>query len=131
MGINWLAIRGAAISTAAALIPGLYLAYHLATRASKPLLAVLAILLVVPFFLLLHPAVPWQAPVAAAFAALPVLALAVRPPMQTANHRYGNAARGLGASEWRIFWRILVPHSWPIVIAAAALAFIRVLAEWL
>ena len=134
MGINWLAIRGAGISTAGALVPGLWLAYWVATRRSRArqaVLAMLALLLVIPFFVVLHPAVAWQAPMLGAAAAVPVVVLGARAAMQSANAAYGNAARSLGASEWRVFWRILLPHSWRIVVAAIALAYVRVLAEWL
>jgi len=42
---------------------------------------------------------------------------------------YGKAARSLGASEWRVLWRVEFPLVWRRTLAAAALAFARVLAE--
>jgi molybdate transport system permease protein len=41
-----------------------------------------------------------------------------------------NAARTLGASEFRIFWRVTVPLAWPGIAAATALSFARVLGEF-
>jgi molybdate transport system permease protein len=46
------------------------------------------------------------------------------------NREYGDAARSLGCSEWRIFWRVMLPLSWRPILAAAGVAFARVLAEW-
>ena len=40
------------------------------------------------------------------------------------------AARTLGASEWRIFWRVLVPLAWPGMIAGLILSFARALGEF-
>ena len=46
------------------------------------------------------------------------------------NGTYGGAARSLGSSEWRIFWRVILPLGWRSILAAAAIGFLRVLAEW-
>ena len=40
------------------------------------------------------------------------------------------AGRTLGMSEWRIFWRILLPAAWPGVAAGTILAFARALGEF-
>jgi molybdate transport system permease protein len=39
-------------------------------------------------------------------------------------------ARTLGASEWRIFWQILLPLAYPGVVAGTILAFARALGEF-
>lgn len=39
-----------------------------------------------------------------------------------------NAARGLGASEWRVFWRIGLPLSVRPIVTSAALVLLGVLA---
>ncbi len=41
-----------------------------------------------------------------------------------------NAARTLGASEWKIFWKIAVPLAWPGIAAGTVLAFARALGEF-
>ena len=40
------------------------------------------------------------------------------------------AGRTLGMTEWRIFWRILLPAAWPGVAACTILAFARALGEF-
>ena len=40
------------------------------------------------------------------------------------------AARTLGVSEWRIFWKINVPLAWPGIAAGTVLAFARALGEF-
>ncbi|MEG4817552.1 molybdate ABC transporter permease subunit [Microcoleus sp. K5-D4] len=41
-----------------------------------------------------------------------------------------NAARTLGASEWEVFWRIMLPLAWPGILAGTILAFARALGEF-
>lgn len=41
-----------------------------------------------------------------------------------------NAARTLGASEWKIFWKITIPLAWPGIAAGTMLAFARALGEF-
>jgi len=41
-----------------------------------------------------------------------------------------NAARTLGASEWRIFWKVAVPLAWPGIAAGTVLSFARALGEF-
>ncbi|EGK89407.1 molybdate ABC transporter permease subunit [Microcoleus vaginatus PCC 9802] len=41
-----------------------------------------------------------------------------------------NAARTLGASEWQVFWRIMLPLAWPGILAGTILAFARALGEF-
>ena len=56
--------------------------------------------------------------------------LGSRKQLQELNRQYGDAARSLGSSEWRIFWRVMLPLGWRPILAAAGVAFVRVLAEW-
>src|SRR5215471_5594511 len=134
----WLSLRVAGVATAGALVLGRYLAYVLATRefpARKAALALLALLFATPVvilaWMLLGPAFPWQTgALAGTIAALPPIALGARRPLQDLNREYGQAARSLGSSEWRIFWRVMLPLGWRPILAAAGVAFVRVLAEW-
>ncbi|GAB4277453.1 MAG: hypothetical protein Fur0025_03400 [Oscillatoriaceae cyanobacterium] len=41
-----------------------------------------------------------------------------------------NAARTLGASEWRVFWQILLPLAWPGILSGTILSFTRALGEF-
>jgi molybdate transport system permease protein len=41
-----------------------------------------------------------------------------------------NAARTLGASEWQVFWRVMLPLAWPGILAGTILAFARALGEF-
>lgn len=41
-----------------------------------------------------------------------------------------NAARTLGVSEWKIFWKVAVPVAWPGIAAGTVLAFARALGEF-
>ena len=59
-----------------------------------------------------------------------MIVLGTRRRMGELNLEFGNAARSLGCSEWRIFWRVVLPLGWPVVAAAAAVAFLRVWVEW-
>ncbi len=40
------------------------------------------------------------------------------------------AARTLGASEWTLFWRIVLPLAWPGIVSGTILAFARALGEF-
>jgi len=134
----WLSLRVAGLATAVALVLGLWLAYRVATReftGRKATLGLLALLFATPAvilaWLLLRPVFPWQAGAAfGVIAALPPIVLGSRRPLQDLDREYGNAARSLGSSEWRIFWRVMLPLGWRPILAAAGIAFARVLAEW-
>ncbi len=51
------------------------------------------------------------------------VAIVVRSRLADMNPRYEEAARDLGANEWRTFWRITFPLILPGVISGALLAF--------
>jgi spermidine/putrescine transport system permease protein len=53
----------------------------------------------------------------------PFVAVVVRARLASFNRELEEAARDLGANEWRIFWDILVPHMRPGLLAGALLAF--------
>ena len=134
----WLGVRVAGLATAGALVAGLWLAYRVATRefvGRKATLGLLSLLLATPVVILawlfLRPAFPWQAGAAVGVvAALPPIALGSRTRLLELNREYGDAARSLGCSEWRIFWRVMLPLGWRPILAAAGVAFVRVWAEW-
>jgi molybdate transport system permease protein len=73
----------------------------------------------------------WPATVmAATVVAFPLMYLATRGAMEQVNPSFLQAARTLGASEWAVFWRVMLPLAWPGVLAGLALAFARALGEF-
>ena len=73
----------------------------------------------------------WQAAVVAAcFHSIPLLVRAARAAFDSVDHTLENAARSLGASEWRVFWRVSVPLARRSIIAAAIFAFARSLGDF-
>jgi len=153
----WLSLRVAALATLVSLFFGLWMAYMLANRKfrGKELLdAVVMLPLVLPptvlgYYLLVvlgrsspighlyewafgTPLVfTWQAAVVAStFHAIPLLVKSSRAAFETVDRSYEKAARNLGASEWRIFWRVTMPLSRRPVLAASVLAFARALGDF-
>ncbi|HKB46053.1 MAG TPA: ABC transporter permease subunit [Ktedonobacterales bacterium] len=134
----WLSLRVAGFATAGALAVGLWLGHRVATRefmGRKATLGLLALLFATPVVILagvlLRPVFPWQAGAAVGvIAALPPVVFGSRNRLQDLDREYGNAARSLGCSEWRIFWRVMLPLGWRPILAAAAIAFVRVWMEW-
>jgi molybdate transport system permease protein len=161
MGIDWfplwLSLRVAVISTAVALVLGLWLAWTLANRQfwGKEILdAAVTLPLVLPptvlgYYLLVvlgrnsplgqlyewlfgGPLVfTWQAAVVAAlFHSTPLLVKSARAAFESVDRSYERAARNLGASELRLFWRVTLPLARRSILAAAALAFARSLGDF-
>ncbi len=153
----WLSLRVAVISTAVALAGGLWLAWILANRQfrGKELLdAAVTLPLVLPptvlgyyLLVLLGRGTPvgrlyesifgaplvftWQAAVVAAlFHSTPLLVKSARAAFESADRSYERAARNLGASELRLFWRVTLPLARRSILAAAALAFARSLGDF-
>ncbi len=80
---------------------------------------------------LLFPRFPWPAAAAAGVLyASPFLLRSARNAFDSVDPGCVNAARGLGASEWRVFWRIVLPLASRPLIAAAAIVFARVASEF-
>ncbi len=153
----WLSLRVAGVATALSLVLGLWLAYALANRRFRGgdvLGAVITLPLVMPptvlgYYLLVllgrnspiggvyewitgQPLVfTWQAAVVAAmFHAIPLLVITARAALESVDHTYERAARNLGASDWRVFWRVSLPLARRSILAAAALAFARTLGDF-
>jgi molybdate transport system permease protein len=153
----WLSLRVAAISTLLAIAAGIWIAYQLANRnfRGKDLLDALVTLpLVLPptvlgYYLLIllgrrsafgglwesvtgEPLVfSAKAAVIAAFLhSAPLLIKSARAAFESVDHSYERAARTLGASEWRLFWRVTLPLSQRQILAASAIAFARALGDF-
>lgn len=153
----WLSLRVAFVSTAVAFFVGLWLAYILANREfrGKEILdAAITLPLVLPptvlgYYLLVllagnsplgkvwenifgSPLVfTWKAAVVAALLhSLPLLVKSARAALESVDRSLERAARNLGASEWRLFWRVTLPLARRSVLAAVALAFARSLGDF-
>jgi molybdate transport system permease protein len=73
----------------------------------------------------------WPATVIAAVVmSFPLMYMSSRGGFEQVDINIENAARTLGASEWRIFWTVTMPLAWPAVVAATVLAFARCLGEF-
>jgi len=153
----WLSLRVAVISTALAAGIGLWLAWTLANRSfrgKEVLDAGITLPLVLPptvlgYYLLVllgrssplghlyemifgSPLVfTWQAAVVAAlFHSTPLLVKSARAAFESTDRSYERAARSLGASEFRLFWRVSLPLARRSILAATALAFARSLGDF-
>ena len=63
--------------------------------------------------------------VAALVHSAPLLVKTARAALESVDHSYERAARTLGASEWRLFWRVTLPLAWRSILAGVALCFAR------
>jgi len=153
----WLSLRVALVSTGIALAAGLWLAYILANRdfrGKEALDAAVTLPLVLPptvigwyLLVVIGRASPigklweevfgaplvftWKAAVIAALLhSLPLLVKSARAAFESVDRSYERAARTLGASEWRLFWRVTLPLAHRSIFAATALAFARSLGEF-
>ena len=61
---------------------------------------------------------------------LRLLIKTARAALESVDHSYERAARSLGASEWRLFWRVTLPLAWRSILAGAALCFARSLGDF-
>jgi molybdate transport system permease protein len=153
----WLSLGVASLATLISLALGLWLAWLLATRdfAGRDVLDALTTLplalppTVLGYYLLVaigrhswlggaweamtgSPLVfTWRAAVlASTLHAIPLLVKSARAALENVDPSFTRAARSLGASEWRLFWRVSLPLSRRAIAAAAALAFARSLGDF-
>jgi molybdate transport system permease protein len=153
----WLSLQVAFLSTAIAVALGLWLAYVLANRefrGKEVLDAAITLPLVLPptvlgyYLLVLIGRTSWfgraweavfgapllftwkAAVIAALLHALPLLVKSARSALEGVDRRYERAARTLGASEWRLFWKVTLPLAQRSILAAVALAFARSLGDF-
>lgn len=153
----WLSLRVAALATLISLGVGLAVAYALARGRfpGKNLLEALATLpialppTVLGYYLLVllgrrsplgewweaafgSPLVfTWKAAViAACFHSIPLLVRSARAAFESVDPSLENAARSLGATEWRVFRSVTLPLAKRTVAAAAIFAFARALGDF-
>ncbi|WP_028306763.1 molybdate ABC transporter permease subunit [Desulfitibacter alkalitolerans] len=152
----WISIKTAGVATIIAIVAGLAFARFVAFSAWKGkeiLDGVLILPLVLPptvigFILLvllgrtgpigrLLAAVDitivfsWPAAViAASVVAFPLMYRTARGAFEQVDPNVLDAARTMGSSEWEVFWRVLLPLSWPSLLAGIILSFARALGEF-
>jgi molybdate transport system permease protein len=153
----WLSLEVAALATVISLILGIWLAWLLANKQFQgrnvvDALTTLPLALpptVLGYYLLVvigraswighawesitgSPLVfTWRAAViASTLHAIPLLVKSSRAALENVDRAYERAARSLGASEWRLFWRVSIPLARRPIAAATALAFARSLGDF-
>jgi len=73
----------------------------------------------------------WPANViTAVIVSFPLMYISARGGFEQVDINIENAARTMGAGEWRVFWTVTMPLSWPSIMAATVLAFARALGEF-
>ncbi len=72
----------------------------------------------------------WATVIAAVVMAFPLMYMTARGAFEQVEPNIQDAARTLGASEWRVFWRVTLPLAWPGVAAGTVLALARTLGEF-
>jgi molybdate transport system permease protein len=73
----------------------------------------------------------WPATVITAVVmSFPLMYMTARGAFEQVDTNIENAARTLGASEWRLFWSVTLPMAWPGVAAATILSLARSLGEF-
>ncbi|RDY27166.1 molybdate ABC transporter permease subunit [Romboutsia weinsteinii] len=72
----------------------------------------------------------WATIISATVVAFPMMYRSSRAAFEQIDDNMISAARTLGLSEWKIFYKIAVPLAWPGIIAGIVLAFARALGEF-
>jgi molybdate transport system permease protein len=73
----------------------------------------------------------WPATViAATVVSFPLMYITARAALEQVDPHFLQAARTLGASEWRVFHEVALPLAWPGVLAGTILSFARSLGEF-
>lgn len=68
--------------------------------------------------------------IAAIVVSFPLMYQSAAAAFDSLDKKLENAARTMGASEWRVFWTISFPLAWPGLLAGLVLSFARGLGEF-
>lgn len=152
----YISLKTAAMSTVITFFLGIYIAYRMASYNGKfksLLDGLLNLPLILPpsvvgFFLLvlfgrngpigkimqmmdIQIIFTWAANVIAAVTvSFPMMYKTARSAFEVVDENYINAAKTLGATKIRIFWKVVFPLSWTGVAAGTILAFARAMGEF-
>ena len=133
----WLSLRVAGLAASVSLALGLWVAWLLTHREfsrKRIVEAAIALPLALPpailcsYFLFRSPSRRRVGAIVVVYA-FPVGASG-RRCVPGVNRDYEKAALSLGASSWRVFSRISLPLSYKPILAATAIAFVRIAAEF-
>lgn len=72
----------------------------------------------------------WATVLAATVVAFPLMYKTARAAFEQIDYSCVEAAKVLGRNNWQVFWEVIIPLSWPGVIAGTVLAFARALGEF-
>lgn len=73
---------------------------------------------------------PYAAVIAGTVVAFPLMYQSTKGAFQSIDSQLEDAARTLGASEWRVFWSVTLPLAWPGLLSGTILSFARALGEF-
>jgi len=73
---------------------------------------------------------PYAAMLAGTVVAFPLMYQSTKAAFQSIDTKLEDAARTLGASEWRVFLTITIPLAWPGLVAGLVMSFARALGEF-
>ena len=85
------------------------------------------------FLALFHTTVVFSWPatvITAAVMSFPLMYMTTRGAFEQVDKNIEDAARTLGASEWRVLYSVTLPMAWPGVVAGTILSFARSLGEF-
>ncbi len=124
----WLSLRVAGMATAISLTLGLWLGWR-RWQIFVALQLALPPTILCSYFLF-RPLSWVVAALAGIVYAVPFLARSCAAAFRSVDPVYRDAARSLGASEWRVFLEVSLPMVYRPIVAAAAIAFARILTEY-
>ena len=73
---------------------------------------------------------PYAAVIAGTVVAFPLMYQSTKAAFQSIDAKLEDAARTLGANEWRVFWTVSLPLAWHGLLSGIVLSFSRALGEF-
>lgn len=73
---------------------------------------------------------PYAAVIAGTVVAFPLMYQSTKAAFQSIDTKLEDAARTLGANEWRVFWTVTLPLAWHGLLSGIVLSFARALGEF-
>lgn len=73
---------------------------------------------------------PYAAVIAGTVVAFPLMYQSTKAAFQSIDSKLEDAARTLGANEWRVFWTVTLPLAWHGLLSGIVLSFARALGEF-
>jgi molybdate transport system permease protein len=138
----WLSLRYAGLATLLSILVALPLAWLLTHRrfpggelldalANLPLVLPPAVLVYYLLAVLGPLDFSWHTAVAvSAIYTLPLMFRMTRAGLEAVDHSFENAARSLGAGEWRTFRLVTMPLAWRALLAAVLAGFARAFVDF-